>query len=438
MPSLQDLPNEIMDMLELDVPDLLSLVLVNSRFYQTFIGYIYSGFHHYEYSRGWIEQNDVRGAERLRQFFTTIISSPALANHVKSLSLTGDWREELSVFGWIEERIAPLTREWFLAAANANVLPIQATYDDLFKGLVIALFPEVEQLRIELFWKDTFAHAMRCHKLKTIEVENSSGVSLRNIAGLLQLPHLEVLSFTYEFRMDNSGSLNSVLARSSPVQDLRIYHCKKPRTMGHVNREADIMAQLLSKFKNLKSLYLSKEVHDGRTGERLESSLSLVKESLEYLFYGVYRVKYRQLSNKAVLSALREYPKLKTLDISPLFLLPMDRTQQSHLSSSLPTTLKQLGLHAGSSHPEFAPERWLAITRNITGDKPRLSALARIIIHVPEYDHYDCKATREPCLWCIKNETLDAMKRLCKDANVELKVICDSFPEEEEIECIEP
>ena len=438
MPSLGDLPDEVLQKIELEVPDLLSLVLVNSRFYNIFIGDIYSGFRH-KLLWNLPEQEYVRAIDRLRQFFTTIISSPALANQVKSLVLLGDWRQHLLVSSWYVENVAPLTEESLLTAASANVLPIQATYDDLFKGLAIALFPEIRELRMDLSLKDTFTHAMGCHKLKEVELTCSSWhVSLKNIAGLLHLPHLEVLGFNYEFRLDSSGSLDSILARSSPILDLRIYQTKKPRTVGHVNREADIMAQLLSKFRSLRSLHWSKVGHDGRTGARLESALSLVKESLEHFRYGVYRVKYRQLSDEAILGALREYPKLKTLDLPPLLLLPMDNIiQHSHLSSSLPSMLEQLDLRPESSAPEFNPKRWLAIVRSITRDKPLLYALTRIIIHVKDYDHYNCKTTKSPCLWCIKNETLDAMKKLCKDANVELKVICDSFPEEE-LECIEP
>ena len=443
MPSLEDLPDEVLQKIELEVPDLLSLVLVNSRFYKIFIGDIYSRFHH---KLPWDlpEQEYVRAVDRLRQFFTTIISSPALANQVKSLVLLGDWRQHLlvSISCWYVESVAPLTEESLLTAASANVLPIQARYDDLFKGLAIALFPEIRELRTDLSLKDTFTHAMGCHKLKEIDLTCSGWhVSLKNIAGLLHLPHLEVLGFNYEFRLDSSGSLDSILARSSPIRDLRIYQTKKPRTVGHVNREADIMAQLLSKFRSLRSLYWSKVGHDGRTGARLESALSLVKESLEHFRYGVYRVKYRQLSDEAILGALREYPKLKTLDVPPLLLLPMDNIiQHSHLSSSLPSMLEQLDLRPESSALEFNPKRWLAIVRSITRDKYLLYALARINIHVEDYDHHDCKTTKSPCLWCIKNDTLDAMKKLCKDANIELKVIChsDSFPEEEEIECIEP
>lgn len=290
------------------------------------------------------------------------------------------------------------------------------TIDDITKGLVIAMFPKIEHVYIDVIPADTFSHAMRCHKLKSIEVISGFGVSLTNIAGLLHLPYLERLGSTYEFRQD-SGSLDSVLACSSSIRDLSIYQNQEPITVAHVDREVVIMDQLLSKFNNLKSLRWSKEVHDGRTGERLESALSLVKASLEDFSYQISVATHRQFSNEAILGALREYPILKSLNLPLQLLLPMNNTQQSHISSSLPSMLEQLELRAEhlelrEERPlkEFNHERWLAITRSIMRDRARLSALAQITLRVPS------------SLFRTRGATLDAIKKLCEDAGVELKV----------------
>ena len=116
MPSLQDLPNEILYRIELAVPELLSLFLVNKRFYELYIGDIYSKFEHL--SLGWNEEVNVRKVDQLQRFFVTTISSPALADYVKSLVLTGAWREDLCSLSWLYKMIIPLTRQWFLKTAN--------------------------------------------------------------------------------------------------------------------------------------------------------------------------------------------------------------------------------------------------------------------------------------------------------------------------------
>jgi hypothetical protein len=96
MPSLSDLPNEVLSRIEPDVKSLLVLAQVNRHFYQVYIPKVYETFVDDQPHKGAGKEETgtdfARG--RLIQFFQTVFSSSELAAMTKNLNLMGwiDWK----------------------------------------------------------------------------------------------------------------------------------------------------------------------------------------------------------------------------------------------------------------------------------------------------------------------------------------------------------
>jgi hypothetical protein len=89
MPSLQDLPIEVLHNIEVSQQDLASLVRANWFFYDTFLPKLFEEFNWKDGDR---EHGDPEAASHelssLFKFIKSITESPCLASHVTSARLT--------------------------------------------------------------------------------------------------------------------------------------------------------------------------------------------------------------------------------------------------------------------------------------------------------------------------------------------------------------
>ena len=220
----------------------------------------------------------------------------------------GDWQERL--LDWAGDSVSQTTP----ASSFKAVLSANRAHRHVYADLVIALFPQIEELWLELNREDHLLHAAMCRRFKKIVLTSISGTSLRNIAGLLMLPLLECSEFAYKFNAD-PGALACVPARSSSVQTLEIWQDDATREDARPN--AAIVSALLTKCRDLKPLiFRIREciTYTGCESERLVNALGLVKDSLEHLELWFWHC-HPLSPPKSVLDSFRGYSRIKSIKL---------------------------------------------------------------------------------------------------------------------------
>jgi hypothetical protein len=221
MPSIEDLPNEVLTRIKVERPELLSLSWSITHFYEVYIGGLYENFTHgpkeegiqevvVDYEKG---PDDLPDAIKLIQYLNTIFNSPQLARLVKRLEVTGTWQTQL-----LEWTGGKSIQDTLWTSSKAALSTSQSS----FASLLLARLPRVENLNIRLcYLEDNLFYTMGTHKFQSIKISNHYEVPLQTVVGLLGLPYLKSLWFTYQYNTD-MGPLNDVPARSSSIEDLQI------------------------------------------------------------------------------------------------------------------------------------------------------------------------------------------------------------------------
>jgi hypothetical protein len=198
---------------------------------------------------------------------------------------------------------------------------------------------------------------------------------------------------------------------------------------------------LLINVKNLKRLdwTLMVPADPDYRSEGLAAAVDVVKASLEDL--KVTTGKDVAWVGERLLASLREYPNLTSIDLCPKLLLdePIDLDSSGldernfthhnlppgYLSGLLPSSLVRLRFKTRPLCAARTSTYWFDLLEDITADKGRLQALTNIEISV-EDKIFECKWCADrlyPHCGCRPDAISVAMKKMCKDVDIELQIM---------------
>lgn len=96
-----------------------------------------------------------------------------------------------------------------------------------------------------------------------------------------------------------------------------------------------------------------------------------------------------------------------------------------HLTSLLPRSLVELSFLACPYRYDRTRTYWLDLIKDLMTEKGRLSSLmnVEIMLQDPTSPCIQCKDNRLTCSLYNRNKISDTMKKMCTDANIELRIM---------------
>lgn len=457
--AIYRLPDEVLEKIPIeDSQDLQALIRTSKRFHNIFVSELYESFEHEFQATASLTTarplpfNRVRvlnnaSLQRVQKFMWTILTTPALAKHVKVLMLKKDWTSDLmaqpgpdehdAVFQGVRDRLDAETDQ---GSDEAN--------------LILRHLPNLQHLVLDLDMHTVCRlEVLAQSKLRYIQLEQLYGLSTNTVATLLSIPTLDRIFLSTDVWLQDDP-LTELPDRSSKVQFLALTGSNSLR---HCGVPPDIFQQICSKVKALVGLLISRPwpqtcACDGGSpchrralhNRALEDAIWPLRGSLRALVLQILPMRSPNISND-VLGRLHHFDRLETLSIAPEMILGepgyehlfhfsyANSRAPGFLSERLPRSMRKLTLLADMDRFSRSYTYWLDIVFDVLRGRTRLQRLQyigiqRMLCRDQWITCRRCILAVNPgtgnahgiCDLCAESDVSEAMEHACKKARIVL------------------